>query len=436
MAVGTVPNLGIGTTSPGVVNFLFYPDRVLHEAWCTWFDRLWEVSVPLTVTSTAIPALVPAEGSPEASRMWSDYVEACYSLIGATRKDAPARVEAVTANTAIAVPGSGEAKPSVTGELGVPRLDPVAAKIAVLYQKGWLVSIDKSSRIPPLEMPIKPEWFGVETLRRVGSVSRQLTYRVSVFTEEELRSLESKRKSARGLLQRFSFSLADGQWWMPLSARLLFEKELERINSEGIKQLQNIAGEDIGKFIESRKDQILKDAENMYQEFHPGKPLPGDAVEKILTALCERLQKIPRERLLPQVTYKDIRFSPESDSQWTNPWAEALRLLGDIAEFPRKALTDRFFFRGLRVEQYNLVKAMDVCGDACVRRWTEGGFNLWDLEKRARGELELIQQIVHEDAHPRAKCGAILVLIEGHEREYVLRVLEKLNSEKPYGNKD
>lgn len=64
MVIGAVPNLGIQVTSPGIINFLFHPNRVFYENWRRWFDQLWRVSVPLTNRSAAIPALVPAKGSP------------------------------------------------------------------------------------------------------------------------------------------------------------------------------------------------------------------------------------------------------------------------------------------------------------------------------------------------------------------------------------
>jgi len=233
----------------------------------------------LTHMSAAIPALVPAKGSPEASRMWSDYVETCRALIGGqTKKDLPEGWGQPTLFPDIAGSQNDHAQPSVTAVLGVPRLDPVAEKIAVLYQKGSLVSIDKLSRIPPLEMPLNPEWFGIKSFRRVGTVSRRLSYRVSVLTEEEL-DIENKRKAMRNLLQRFSFSLADGQWWMPDSAKRLFEQEVERVNSEGIEQLQKIIGQDVEAFIEKRKAKVLQDAEEVYQEFYPGKYLPKSTAD-------------------------------------------------------------------------------------------------------------------------------------------------------------
>ena len=43
-------------------------------------------------------------------------------------------------------------------------------------------------------MPIKAEWFGVESLRRQGAVSREVKYRISVIEEKTFRKLENKRK--------------------------------------------------------------------------------------------------------------------------------------------------------------------------------------------------------------------------------------------------
>lgn len=413
MAVGAAPNLGADGTHPGLLNLLFQPDGILLEKWRRWFERLWHASVPLTAESAAIPPLVPAKGSQEAARMWKEYVEACYDLLNEQRKNVSLEGTEVTEESGVAMAQSDGMEFSVTAEMGMPSLDPLAEKIAHIYQKGKLVSIDKYSRIPPLEIPARPEWFGIESFRRVGSVSRRVSYKVSVFREEEIRLIDSKRKAAQNLLRRFSFSLADGQWWIPRDAIRLFEEELERINTEGIEQVKKIMDGKLEDFLKSRKDQIFSDVERMYREFNPRGTLPGETKEEILEDLSIRLQKLGGQRLLPQMSFNEVSFLPESNSKWTNPWAQALRLLKDIAEYPRKFITDPYFTRGLRVNGDDLLRAMNVCNDICVKLWFEQGTK---VEERARNELNILQQIIQqEDTDQRAKCAAILALIEGKE---------------------
>ncbi|MDQ0287201.1 hypothetical protein J2Z49_002322 [Desulfofundulus luciae] len=413
MAVGAAPNLGADGTYPGLLNLFFLPDGILLENWRRWFELLWHASVPLTVESAAIPPLVPAKGSEEAARLWAEYVQACYGLLNEEGKDVQLEEAVVREESRPAMAQSDRVEFSVTAEMGIPRLDPLAEKIDRIFQKGKLVSIDKYSRIPPLEIPIRPEWFGIESFRRVGSVTRRVSYKVSVFRDKEIRIIDNKKKAAQNLLRRFSFSLADGQWLIPVDAIRLFEEELERINSEGIEQVKKIVGDKIEEFIEARKEEIFDDVEDMYREFYPQGSLPQHAKREILKARGERLQKLGGQRLLPQVAYAEVRFSPESDSKWTSPWAQALRLLKDIAEYPRKFVTDPYFARGLRVNGDDLLRAMNVCNDMCVKLWFEHGTK---VEERARNELNILQQIIQqEDTDQRAKCAAILALIEGEE---------------------
>ena len=53
-------------------------------------------------------------------------------------------------------------------ELKIPKPDPLLPRLVQLFEKGDLVIIDKGSRIPPLELPIKAEWFGIPSFREVG----------------------------------------------------------------------------------------------------------------------------------------------------------------------------------------------------------------------------------------------------------------------------
>ncbi|MCL6561026.1 MAG: hypothetical protein K6U74_20010 [Firmicutes bacterium] len=427
MVIGSAPNLGAAEPVPGEANFLFRPEPSLFDVWCAWFNQLWEISVPLREESVAVPPLVPAKGSPEAGKMWAEYLESCYALASRGKEeelfgDEQTEDSALPPQGLFQFSAAAEGQISATAELGIPRLDPLEKRVAQLYKKGFLVSFDKESRPRPLEIPVKPEWLEVERSRRVGAATRSVAYRVSIFDEADLRSLKRKKEAARELLKRFSFSLADGQWWIPCRAVTLFEKELERVNSEGLEQLGKIIGNDTKKFLENRKEKILKDLEVMYREFHPGKPLPKESAKNILSAVENRLQEIGKERLLPKVSYAEVGFSHIAETRWRSPWAQVLALLSDIAEFPRKAMTDIFFLRGVRVEFEELIEAMDVCDDVIVKLWREGSYAR--VKDRAARELVLLKEIMSEQVEPRAKCEAILGLIDGATHEEIRQKLK------------
>lgn len=53
----------------------------------------------------------------------------------------------------------------------LPKVSPIYRKLAQLLDKGHWVSVDKTTRLLPFEVPVKPKWFGLETLKQIGSVA-------------------------------------------------------------------------------------------------------------------------------------------------------------------------------------------------------------------------------------------------------------------------
>jgi hypothetical protein len=79
----------------------------------------------------------------------------------------------------------------------------------VLSDKGVLVSIDKLSRIPPLDAPLNPSLFGDTSELHKGNVTRKVSMRVSIIDEKTLKEIEKRRRGLRILLTKFTFGLAD-----------------------------------------------------------------------------------------------------------------------------------------------------------------------------------------------------------------------------------
>gem|GEM_PF-6022545 len=138
----------------------------------------------------------------------------------------------------------------------------------------------------------------------------------------------------------------------------------------------------------------------------------------MLAELEERLEKVHRERFLPQVTYTRIEFKPankrECEQGWQSVWGQALRLLYSIAEYPRKAITDPYFLRGIKVNLNELLKAMDVGGDVIVHEWLSQRHSVRDLELRSIKEQGFLRTIMNDEKlDAREKCEKILQVIEG-----------------------
>lgn len=432
MLIGGAGNLGMDPETAGLANMLYEPRPLELDRWCEWFDDLWRRSASLCPETIRIPRLVPAQGSPKAQELWEDYVGTCFANVLQTsdervdeeREDRPGTL---TGQKQAPVPvrssvgeESATARPpgaSPTRELGLPRLGELERRLAELYKKGMLVAIDKYSRTPPVDVPVKPEWLGVDRLRRVGAASRRVEYRVSVFDEADLRRLQAWKDKTRELLSKFSYALADGQRWMPHSARELFERALDAANTEAVEGVHKLIQGDIKDFLEKRQEVVVRDLEVLYQEYHPGKSLPAEVIAKVLEELKERIESLRRDRVLPQVTYASVGFEPASGEGWRSAWGQALRLLHSIAEYPRKAITDRFFFRGfpeIRIDLNELLQAMDVCNDVMVQEVLSSWYVTRDLELRALDELRRLNAIIEDDKlDARRKCEEILRIIEG-----------------------
>lgn len=74
--------------------------------------------------------------------------------------------------------------------------------------------------------------------------------------------------------------------------------------------------------------------------------------------------------------------------------------LKGIAEFPREAMTNRFFWQGIRTDEDALIKAMDVVGDCLVAEY--GGRK---AKQRAEQDLVLIKGLESSVADPTRKSS-------------------------------
>ena len=234
LTIGASPNFGLTPPTPARVNLTFVPDARLRESWCNWFNYLWAISIPLTAATVEIPRLVPAEGSLEAARLWSNYVQSCRQTVEMTGlvADGMVSIDPETGEVVAHSP-AGEAVASPSESVGIARLSPTAEKIVTLFEMGSVVTIDKTTRTRPLDAPMKAQWFGIEKQRQIGVVTRKVEYRISLLDDALKKEIEKSRTGIRGLLDSFSYPLADGVRWMPKAARDLFEQEMTRINTDG-----------------------------------------------------------------------------------------------------------------------------------------------------------------------------------------------------------
>jgi hypothetical protein len=392
------------------LTLVFFPEPVLAADWRKWFDVRWLNAAPLTEARTRIPELILPQGTDEAARQWMDYERLCVKDQSA-EEAAHVAVEPITAEIK-ATAADGTSIPTVSTENKLPKVSPVYRKLAQLFEMGHLVSVDKSTRLQPFEVPVKPKWFGLESLKQIGLAKWQVSYHISALTKDELKQLENRRKKTGELLDLFSFSLADGQRWMPKTAEELFRRENSRSDTEAKGILSKLIAGDLDKFMAGRKKSVSEDANRMYRDLFPGGNLSEEALDEIMTALKARFEAATAEQrsFLPQLSFSRVSLSLPEDSEGKAVFRSSLHLLLSIVQYPRKAFINaRYFAQGMRAKPLEILKAMNVLDDPFV-----GKFGQYDVQDMAEAELIEVEAIETSGAEAEEKCQQLFKML-GHK---------------------
>ena len=408
MMFGSSANFERLTGDDAHLTLVFEPEPLLATEWQKWFDVKWLKAARLNEERTRVPALVLPEGTLEAAQKWKEFEQLCIEqpqgneVVEVTVDPATGEIVATTAD--------GTPVPTVSADNKLPKVSPVYRKLSQLLDMGHLVSVDKTTRLAPFEVPVKPKWFGLETLKQIGSVRRQVSYRISALTEDELKQLENRRKKTSELLELFSFSLADSQRWMPKATEELFRQENSRVNTEAAGILSKLIAGDLNKFMEGRRKAVGEDADRMYRDLFPDKKLSDDALDEIMDALKKRFEGAQQRSFLPQLSFNRVSLPQPQDSAWKSQLGSALHLLLSIVRYPRKACKDATYFaRGMKAKPPDILKAMNLLNDPFVKV-----FDRFESRGRAEVELEEIDAIESSDLSAEEKCQQLFKLL-GHE---------------------
>jgi hypothetical protein len=406
--LGTSASLEAPEGESSNLTLAFTPEPILASEWAKWFDVRWLKAVRLTEQRVTIPHLVLPEGTLEAAQQWAAYERLCVEdsqdeeAVEVTVDPATGEVSAKDAD--------GNPVKTVSADNKLPKVSPVYRKLAQLFDMGHLVSVDKTTRLLPFEVSVKPKWFGMETLTQIGSVKRQVSYRISALTEDELKQLENRRKKTSELLDLFSFSLADGQRWMPVSAEGRFHQENNRINTEALGIFSKLIAGDLEKFLAERRKSVKEDASRMYRDLFPDRTLSEDAINEIMSALRKRFEEAQQRSFLPQVSLNRVSLPQPQDSAWKSQLGSALHLLLSIVRYPRKASRNGpYFARGMSAKPQQILSAMNLLNDPFIEH-----FDKADARDRAEVELDAVQSIEGSDATAEKKCEQLFELL-GHK---------------------
>ena len=424
MVVGPSENLGLDPWMEGHLNFAVQANPSMVEAFKRHFDWLWNRSCDVHLPGTIeIPELVLPQGSEEAARTWQSYLNELRAVRTVESQASPDTQVVIESQAASTAPPVGDALQSPTERIGVKALDPLVGFLAALYGKGSLVSIDKLSKIPPLDAPIDPSIFGDASELRSGSATRTVNMRVSIIDAKTLKDIDKCRQAQRILLTKLSFGLANNMRWMPDAARQLFEAELNRANDEGLKLVKDLLNDDVDAFLTRQREKLVADLNGIYSQLGRSGHVTPDAIDKVVASLKVRLTKAQSSNFMPKVSYSPISLS-SAENAFASPWGQAFSLLSDIAAYPRRALTERFFFNGLKTPKKELLKAMNVADDALLRESIT-----WETEDRCKAEIGLLSMIESAPIESKGRCALVCKILQGAQISSIEEELEKLEKE-------
>jgi len=404
LCIGSVGDSGRDAVSLSSFNVVFQPDDALRDAWRRWFQYLFASAFPLTTDTVRIPHLAPAQGDPAAAEMWKAFEESCRG----PQPDQPSRPKVDPKTGEVTVEADGTKVRPWDG--GKTALDPLALKLQQVYAHGWLVTVDETTRIKPLAIPVKATLLGQQSERTLGALTQKQSFSLQVLDEMVGKEVEKCRR-VNDIVDLLTYLLSMGSHWLPDGAKVLFEKELEARNAKGLASLKAaLGGDDVPQFVAKRKKRIQVDLDAMYNQLGQGKSVPADKLAAVFTEVQDRLTTALNARITPRAVYNKIAppdlTAKAPDESWTQP----LSLLLRSARLMRESLTDPYFPRrlsGLSFKEPEFQAAMDIFGDAILK----------DADpRRAKTELDELAKIEDGDDKPKEKCAAVWTIIAGETK--------------------
>jgi hypothetical protein len=403
LCIGSVGDAGYDTPNLISFNVVFHPNDALRDAWGNWFQHLFLRATPLSSETVRIPHLIPACGDPAATTLWTAFEQAC--RVPQPGQTTQLQVDPETG----AVTAEPDRAPVKRWDDGKTVLDPLAQKLQQVYARGWLVTVDETTRIKPLAIPVKATLLGQQSERTVGALTHKQSFSLQVLDEAVAKKVEKCRRIT-DLVDLLSYPLSKGNRWLPEAAKALLDKELEARNNAGQRHLKySLGGKCVEEFVQNREQEIKDNLNAMYRQLGQSGNVPDDRLTDVLNEVRDRLTTAIEGRIAPRAVYNKLAPPDLTTSAPDENWTQPLSLLLHAARLLRESLTDFYFprrFTGLSFTEQEFQVAMNVFNDAILKDK--------DL-RRAEHELAELEQIEDSDAKSKEKCTAVWHILSGRK---------------------
>ena len=409
--IGSVGDAGHDAPTLVSFNAVFQPDAALCDQWRRWFQYLFGCAAPLTQETVRIPALVPAQGDLAADVVWAEFEKSCRGADGEGDKR-----PAVDPKTGEVTKPDGS--PVEPWDKGIMKLDPLAQELQKVYAAGCLATVDETTRIKPLAIPVKATLLGEKAERAVGAVTQKQSFSLAVLDAGVAVEVEKCRNVA-DILELLGYQLSKGNRWIPDMAKPLLKRELEARNKQGMARLNEVltgkrdapegaeASASVKEYIKNRKDKLKHDLDGMYRELHRGDAVPPEKLAEVLANVEARLTAALGARITPRVNYNRLAPPALTETATDEQWSQPFSLLLQSARLLRTSLTDAFFSRNFNKKtftQSEFESAMSVFGDTILKS---------PDKSRAEAELKTLKEIEESAWKIKDKCHAVWRLITG-----------------------
>jgi hypothetical protein len=312
------------------------------------------------------------------------------------------------------------AEPTPSRKAVFPRPDPVLLEVQTALAKGAIVALDRASRAPPLDAPVKAELFGERAETRTGAARRQQRFSVSLFSEDVSRRLETRKGAMSERLAACSLMLRDGVRWVPDVADDLLKAEFAAVEQEALSALHAaISWQAPADFVQATLEKVANDCASLATMIAPGRGLPTGLVESVKADLTVRLNKNLTQGMVPGISRSRYQIIL-TESEKEGPWDQVLTFLTSAARLPREIVSDTRRTLRLTTSPEDLLAAFDVFQDPLVAQYLDGR----RVDNQARRELDLIKVIQDSaTAKPKQRVYALFKLIKGEDLGEVMAEL-------------